>query len=39
LARDEEGVYAPTMASRGDRDAARTTGAFIRKIVIRWSTE
>jgi hypothetical protein len=39
LARDEEGVYAPTMASRGDRDAARTTGMFIRKIIIRWSTE
>ena len=39
LARDEEGVYVPTMVSKGDRDAATTTGAFIRKIVIRWSTE
>ena len=39
LARDEEGVYAPTMVSIGERDAAQTTGAFIRKIVIRWSTE
>lgn len=39
LARDEEGVYVPMMVSKGDRDAATTTGAFIRKIVIRWSTE
>jgi hypothetical protein len=39
LARDEEGSYVPTMASKGDRDAATTTGAFMRKIVIRWSTE
>jgi hypothetical protein len=39
LARDEEGAYVPTMASKGDRDAATTTGAFMRKIVIRWSTE
>jgi hypothetical protein len=39
LARDEEGVYVPTMVSNGDGDAATTTGAFIRKIVIRWSTE
>jgi hypothetical protein len=39
LARGEEGVYVPTLVSRGARDAARTTGTFIRKIVIRWSTE
>jgi hypothetical protein len=39
LARGEEGVYVPTLVSKGARDAARTTGTFIRKIVIRWSTE
>jgi hypothetical protein len=39
IARDEEGVYVTTMVSKGDRDAATTTGAFMRKIVIRWSTE
>ncbi len=32
-------VYVPTMVSKGDRDSATTTGTFIRKIVIRWSTE
>jgi hypothetical protein len=39
LTRDEEGVYVPTLVSKGDRDAATTTGALIRKLVIQWSTE
>jgi len=39
LARNEEGVYIPTLVSIGNRNAATTTGAFLRKIVIRWSTE
>ncbi len=39
LARDEEGFYLPILESVGERDAASKTGTFVRRIVIRWSTE
>ncbi|MGD2142051.1 MAG: hypothetical protein PVH79_01065, partial [Candidatus Bathyarchaeota archaeon] len=39
LSRIEGGTYNVTLASRGDRDAASTTGKFLRRIMIRWSTE
>jgi hypothetical protein len=35
--RDEEGSRVASLESRGARDAASTTGTFIRKIVIQWS--
>jgi hypothetical protein len=37
--RDEEGLYVTSLESRGARDAASTTGTFIRKIIIQWSVQ
>jgi hypothetical protein len=39
LARDEEGFYKATLESKGEWEAANKTATFIRKIVLRWSTE
>jgi hypothetical protein len=39
LIKNERNLYTPVLFSRGEREAANKAGTFIRKIVIRWSTE